>query len=324
MLVPTSPSLFFKGRTGDPRLGEIVLPCTNTQQLSDSSIVIMGSPDDLGVIANRGRPGAAGGPDAIRAALFKMTTAFDIRNVKIPDLWDCGNIQTTANLEDNHQAAKEASHDIALRGSTMIALGGGHDYAAPHYLGWAAGVQKTAKGRLSFGLINVDPHLDVRELEDGKANSGTPFRQILESKVLVGTNFVEFGARLGRNAVSHFEYCRKNKVRIRLLDDLRTEGSIIKAFNRELGHITKTCTQVGLTIDMDSCSELEGVSAAPVIGFSAWELCQFAYLAGGSPRVKFLELAEVAPALDPTGRAARIAAEVIFYFLKGRIEICKV
>ena len=72
---------------------------------------------------------------------------------------------------------------------------------------------------------------------------------------------------------------------------------------------------------MDSCSDLEGVSAAPVIGFSAWELCQFAFAAGKSKKVSFFELAEVAPKLDPTGRSARIAAEVLFYFVKGRLRL---
>jgi arginase family enzyme len=68
---------------------------------------------------------------------------------------------------------------------------------------------------------------------------------------------------------------------------------------------------------MDACNELEGVSAAPVLGFTAWELCQFAFLAGSNPKIGYLELAEVAPSLDPTGRGARIAAEVIYYFTKG-------
>jgi formiminoglutamase len=30
-----------------------------------------------------------------------------------------------------------------------------------------------------FGVINIDQHFDVRPLKDGKAHSGSPFRQML-------------------------------------------------------------------------------------------------------------------------------------------------
>jgi arginase family enzyme len=69
---------------------------------------------------------------------------------------------------------------------------------------------------------------------------------------------------------------------------------------------------------MDSCRDCEGTSAAQVIGFSADELCVFASMAGANPRVFFLEIAEVAPALDISDRASRIASEIIFAFMVAR------
>lgn len=32
-----------------------------------------------------------------------------------------------------------------------------------------------------IGVINLDQHFDVRPLKDGKAHSGSPFRQMLEN-----------------------------------------------------------------------------------------------------------------------------------------------
>lgn len=331
LLVPASSSLFFKGRPGDPRLGELIQQDISNTKAAYTTLFLYGCPDDLGVTANRGRAGAAGGPDGIRAALYKMTPPLTFKGSQTPDIIDGGNIHVTDHIQTNHSAATDAAAFAAQKGWTVIALGGGHDYAAPNILGWCRGREelKTSKTKsrktksLTFGLINVDPHLDVRELENGLPHSGTPFRQILESNKILGQHFVEFGARDGRNAHSHFAYCESHKVRVRLFDKLRQKPDMIKAFHTELKYLEAHTDAIALTIDIDSCFELEGVSAAPVIGFSAWELCQFAYLAGQSKKVSFLELAEVAPGLDPTGRSARIAGEILFYFLKGRTTLAK-
>jgi formimidoylglutamase len=285
---------------------------------------LYGCPDDLGVTLNRGRSGAKEGPNAIRSFLYKMCPPlkWQSHNHKLVDF---GNIVTQSDILANHKRAFTVSKHLA-RDSVVIALGGGHDYATPNILGWLSGAMEchspppSKRKKINVGIINVDPHLDVRELENNLPHSGTPFRQILESGKITGSNLVQFGAREGRNAKSHFDYCTKNKVRMCLLESILKKSSPALAFKNELIRLEKLCTDVAVTIDMDSCSELEGVSAAPVLGFRAWDLCQFAYLAGQSKKVRFLEIAEVAPSLDPTGRSARVAAEVIFYFLKGKVS----
>lgn len=325
-LIQVSPELFFRGRPGDPRLGEFANTLDtkdlNAKRFNRKTIIIQGAPDDTGVLKNRGRAGASGGPDGIRAAFYKMAWPLDPKFEKQIQWFDAGNIPVEAkNIVATHTHAQNATTQHAQTGATVIALGGGHDFAAPHFLGWAKGIMTSDKKKKTFGLINIDPHLDVRELENNEPHSGTPFRQILDSNMLAGKNFVEFGARDGRNARAHMTYCQKNKVRVRLFEELCTKPNMLGPFKLELARLEKTTTDIGLTIDMDSCRELEGVSAAPVIGFSALELCQMAFTAGASKKVGFLELAEVAPALDPTGRAARIAAEVLFWFMRGRINL---
>lgn len=312
-------SLFFKGRPGDPRLGEWAT-ASQIEELhthSGSTIAILGAPDDLGVRLNRGRPGAQGGPDAVREALYKFALPPN-KNIESFRLIDVGNIHTCDEILINHEQAFNAASIVGSSGATLIAIGGGHDYAAPHFLGLFSGISTSAK-KQKFGLINVDPHLDVREFENNLPHSGTPFRQILESGVVQGKNLVQFGARLGRNANAHFEYCRKHHVKVQQFADISTKPSTVKVFKKTLDALVKRTDRVGLTIDMDSCREVEGASAAAVVGFSALELCQFAHLAGRSPKVVGLEIAEIAPNLDPTGRSARIAAEVIFHFICGRM-----
>ncbi len=319
-MTPAPSGLYFKGRPGDPRLGEWVEQITLSEMASlhSQTFVLIGAADDTGVKLNRGRPGADKGPDAVRSALYKFAWPLS-RNFEKWRFLDAGNITPAKVITDTHEHSRLACTAAAHLGATVIAVGGGHDFAAPHILGTFAGLKRSKKD-FDFGVINVDPHLDVRELENNLPHSGTPFRQIIESGVVEGEHLLQFGARDGRNARSHFEYCRKQGVKVLELSSLKKDDDVIDAFKAELRSLTKKTDYIALTIDMDSCSDIEGVSAAPVIGFSPWELCQFAFAAGRNRKVRILEIAEIAPDLDPSGRAARIGAEVIFHFILGRIN----
>ena len=320
---PANPAMFFRGRPGDPRLGEIfnsVAP-QNFGKYNSMTMIITGSPDDTGVIANRGRQGAKGGPDGIRTALYKFAIP-DWQHIDRANFIDGGNIAVSDQILTTHEHAFELTRAAAATGATIVSFGGGHDFAAPHILGAFSGIglTTTPKVKNSFGVINIDPHLDVRELENGRPHSGTPFRQIAESKIVKPSNIVQFGARVGRNAAKHFDYCREMKFSIHEFSLIRAKGDAAKQFKQSLDKLCRSVNNIAVTIDMDCCSETEGVSAAAVIGFSAWELCQFAKIAGANPKVKMLEIAEVAPELDPSGRTCRIAAEVVFHFMTGRFS----
>src|SRR5690606_4331401 len=121
------------------------------------------------------------------------------------------------------------------------------------------------------------PHLDTREMESEEIHSGNPFRWLIENGLLKGKHLVQFGARPNRNTRSSWEFCTREKVEILPLENVRAQSAPVPAlFARQLNRLAKSLDQIGVTIDMDSCSDAEGTSAAPVLGFSAWELCCFA------------------------------------------------
>ncbi len=312
-LNPIPTDLLFKGRPGDPRLGEWVECVSEVPEDDDGRplVALYGCPDDTGVTINRGRPGAKDGPNSIRTFLYKMALPMDLEIEKKIRLIDLGNIKVESKITDTHANAEKIAQLISSRGGTLIALGGGHDFAAPNVIGWAKGQSNSLKG-----LLNVDPHLDFRPLENKEPHSGSPFRQILESKLVAGKHFVEFGARSNRNARDHFNACKKTGTKILSLDQIRGSAlSSQKLFQRELSLLSKKVKHLALTIDMDSCSEGEGTSAAPVIGFSAQELYAFVGFAGTLKNLSYFEVAEVAPGLDPKLRTPRIGAELVFSFL---------
>jgi len=312
--------LLFKGRPGDPRLGEWVQSSNELKKVEKDkeSLVILGTPDDTGVIRNLGRPGAKEGPNSIRKHLYKMALPMDLKWERMLSLSDAGNTKVSQAINETHANAQQLASEIAAEGHTLITLGGGHDVAAPHFIGFVQG-RKKFNPREKVALINIDPHLDVREMEGNLPHSGTPFRQILESEVISGESFVEFGTRSNRNSRAHFDYAQKRHVQIMTWESLRLRPEpISEPFRLQLDRLARTHHSLGITIDLDSCSEAEGMSAAPVIGFSAAELYTLASLAGSQIKVRFLEIAEVAPSLDPTERSSRIAAELIYAFVRSR------
>lgn len=322
-LAPVSQEILFRGRPGDPRLGEWVKLTAKLPQQQTSrkeAIAIVGFPDDEGVTRNHGRAGARGGPDGIRKHFYKLCPPMDFEWEETIELYDAGNIYTGGDIEATHQDAEEATKGLAAVGATVITLGGGHDFAAPAFLGFKAGYTTAFPKTKKVSLINVDPHLDVRPLEANLPHSGTPFRVILEKKASHALS--AFGIRRNRNARAHYQFAKDHGVRVFTLEALRGESkSMEHLFRSELSHVAKGCEVMGVTIDLDSCREAEGTSAAPVLGFSAQELCHFATLAGREKKVKWLDLAEAAPSLDTADRICRIASEIIFHFLLARAEI---
>lgn len=316
---PAPNEVFFRGRPGDLRLGEWVIPAAGMTLTREKKreVVLIGYPDDQGVKRNRGRAGAAQGPDAVRRHLYKMTVPADRPWEKNFQLYDLGNAPVSSRLSETHASAQAVAAEAAKAERTGVAVGGGHDFATPTFLGFQSSAPKAR-----WGLINVDPHLDTREMEGAESHSGNPFRVLLESGALRGADFTEFGARIQRNPRSSWDFCKSKKVNILTLEAIRAKktGSVAQ-FQSELARLGKNCRQLGVTIDMDACCDTEGTSAAPVLGFSAWELCCFAAIAGKNSKVRYLEIAEVAPGLEPSERAARVASEIIYAFLDARSKI---
>lgn len=317
-----SESLFFKGRPHDPRIGEWVVSgpplAANPQQ---EQVLLWGCPDDTGVLRNHGRAGAKLGPDNIRKHFYRMAMPMDLVWENALSLHDMGNLVPGNDIRETHERCSQSVGQFLSPNSTLIALGGGHDFAAPNFSGFVESLQRHHPKAVRVGLVNIDPHLDVRELEDGLAHSGTPFRQLLESGVLHGRDLVAFGTKTNRNSRAHFKYCQSKAVTVHTIDHLRAKKqTIAKLFRETLHNLGTQKTHLGVTFDMDACSDAEGTSAAPVLGFSTFEMCRMAELAGRHLKVRYFEIAEVAPPLDPFERSSRIAAEMIAYFLRGRAE----
>ena len=319
ILEKTDRDLFYsRNDPKDRRLGELV---HRGKMLSvrDSDVVIIGVPEDRGILANKGRAGAAKGPDDVRRRLYKLTPGFnmDLDRIKVID---AGNVSTKGlTLEEVHLALQEAVADAVSRGGIPLVIGGGHDLTYPGLAGLVrgAGLKKD-----SLGLINVDSHLDVRTDENG-INSGTSFYRALTqlpNKALSGSAFVEFGIQELYNSPYYYNWVKKQGGNVFTLKEVSER--VMESFIQALSIVSKKGRTVALSLDIDAVrsTEAPGASASNPSGLKAPELDKIAYLAGRSPQIRYLDIMEVSPPLDQDHRTASLAASSIFWFLRGLSE----
>ncbi|MDD3673760.1 MAG: formimidoylglutamase [Synergistaceae bacterium] len=302
----------------DRRLGELVHR-GKMSSVRDSDVVIIGVPEDRGILANKGRAGAAKGPDDVRRRLYKLTPGFNMDLDRIRVI-DAGNISTKGlTLEEVHLALQEAVADVVSRGGIPLVIGGGHDLTYPGLAGLVrgAGLKKD-----SLGLINVDSHLDVRTDENG-INSGTSFYRALTqlpNKALSGSAFVEFGIQELYNSPYYYNWVKKQGGNVFTLKEVSER--VMESFIQALSIVSKKGRTVALSLDIDAVrsTEAPGASASNPSGLKAPELDKIAYLAGRSPQIRYLDIMEVSPPLDQDHRTASLAASSIFWFLRGLSE----
>jgi formiminoglutamase len=302
-------------RDDDPRLADITLLWRGDPSvLVPGRPVLVGFPFDEGVRRNGGRAGAAEAPAEIRRWLSHLTTWDGLSDSDLsllPPL-DLGNVRHGSPLEEAQQALGEVVATLLDSGAIPIVLGGGHETAFGHYLGYAA-------GQRPVGIINLDAHLDVRPLGGGRGNSGTPFRQALEHAPhpLPGKRYICLGAQPHSVARAHLDYARQQGCTVRWRQECA--GSLARHFAQDLKQLVKDGCQVYVTVDADAvdASAVPGVSAPNALGLSAEEVIACARLAGQSPGVTSFEVVEINPRFDPDGHSARWAALAVWHFLIG-------
>jgi formiminoglutamase len=282
-------------------------------------VALLGIADDRGVVNGGGRPGARLGPVELRRFLSRLTPGMDgeLTAISIHDLGDAApgdeEASPALSIEEVHALAEEAALGALRAGACVVLLGGGHDGAFASQ----SALLRALPGRATACAVNVDAHLDVRPLRDGRITSGTPFRRLKER---FGPRYsaIEFGIQPQHNSAAHARWAAENGFAVLTLSDERQRGPLPERFTRALGQ-ARAADAVAVSLDLDSvCSaSAPGVSAPCPDGFSPAELLAFARAAGREPRVRVLDVMELSPPLDLDGRTARLGAAAIWQFLAG-------
>lgn len=315
--------LFTRGDNNDFRLGDIgrIAPEIKTAADADDlfseltpHIAILGYPDDDGIKANGGRPGAKEAPDRIRKYLYRMTPpAFLPETASHTAILDVGNLNgAELTLEARHSAA-EAIVSAALRGGhRIVSLGGGHDYGYPDAVAYARLAQEKGVRPL---IINFDAHLDVRSDQNG-INSGTPFYRLL--KAVPDAEVIAVGLQAQCNSRHHRDWLIEHGGSCCFEEERHSsKRSLIETLMSVLGDRALKRQPIFISIDIDGFSSAvaPGASQSWPTGFSPdafleafnWLLARF--------DVAHIGLYEVSPPLDVDDRTSRLAALIAYRFM---------
>ena len=296
----------------EPDIREVVeLSQGRPESITSGRPVLIGFPEDEGVRRNGGRAGAALAPREIRNWLYRLTAwdpQADVDLSVLPPL-DLGDV-CQAGMEEMQSALGQVVAEVLRRGAIPIILGGGHETDYGHYLGYVAVQQQV-------GIINLDAHLDIRPLMDGKGHSGSPFRQALEHPAQPLRHYVCLGAQPHATSRDHLLYARQRGCVVRWRDEV--SPGLDQHFSRELDRLMNEGCDVSVSIDADvvRAADMPGVSAPNPAGVPGDEIARCARLAGQCPVVSSLDLVEINPVFDRDGQSARWAALVLWHFLMG-------
>lgn len=262
--------------------------------------------------------GAAGGPEAVRMA-FRYNTTYstdwetDIRELVVRDLGDISGHLT--NVAAAHQHIEDVMHAVLTRGDRFIPIliGGDHSVTAPSVRGFC----RAHAGR-KVGVINIDAHMDVRNMEHGPHN-GTPFRQIVEGLEQVdGRNVVELGIHGFMNAEAYHRWCQEQGITVISGRQIQKRG-IDDCIAESLQRAGDGTDLIYLSVDIDCLAYpfTIGTSAASPEGLSAWQLLEAMWLCGQHPKVAAMDVVEIDPTRDVKDLTARSGCSVILTFLAG-------
>ena len=299
---PNKDLFFQRNDANDVRLGEIV--SFENKDYETAEIVILGCSQDDGVARNGGRLGARLAPDEIRRQFYKLTN-FGI-NAKI---FDGGNTIIQETLEETHDVQTNIVKEILKDGKTLIVLGGGND------ISYADGrAMAEVFGSENWTAINVDAHFDVRA--DKTRNSGTPYRQLLEEKLLNPKQFYELAWQPQANSPIYFEYLQNLGVNLISLEEFQNTNFKLQDLLKK--QRTKNKGQriffFGFDVDAVRASVAPGVSAPSPTGLSAKEFVALAKLAGTDKQTKLIEFTEVNPLFDIDNRTTKLVAVALHKF----------
>ncbi len=324
-------------RSGEVKFGEKMLTIPKNADIihylkeCDAKYVLLGIPEDIGIRANFGRPGAASAwESAIKSIANIQHNRFcKGNNLLILGVLDFVNETNEAqNLDFNNTndrkklsslveiIDKEVTHLISVivkAEKIPIIIGGGHNNAYGNIKGTAL-----AKGK-PINAINFDAHSDFRILEG--RHSGNGFSYAYEEGFL--KKYFIFGLHENYTSKNVLDILKKieDKVRFNTYDEINIRKE--KSFNDEMFVALNFIKNdnFGIEIDLDAIPNIAS-SAMTLSGFSVEELRRFVSYFGNHKNATYLHICEGAPDLGEEKNnhlIGKLIGYLITDFIKAKV-----
>ncbi|NBB89473.1 MAG: arginase [Bacteroidetes bacterium] len=285
----------------DPRILDLI------QRKSDPGIDLIGFPSDEGVTRNGGRPGAAEAPSLIAEAFYKLTPHPQFEEIHSQIISTARKLELlpkTGSMEEHQEALGKRGSQSLQEGRLPVIIGGGHETAYGHFLAYT---------RVSepLQIVNIDAHADVRPFKNGKAHSGSPFRQAREHQSKKVNGYHVLGINPASCARDHLDYVLEKGS---FCFDMELNKNKLE---QKLNSISDSVIMATMDMDAVNRAQAPGVSAPNAGGISSRLWLDLAFLLGKHPRVSSLDISEVNPRYDQDQATIRLAALTIWYFSLG-------
>jgi len=285
-----------------PNLSDLISPA-----FRDSAVALLGVPLAVGSVT----PGACDrAPDVLRQTL-KRIGRYDVETGRElqTKVFDRGDVMITgATIEDATPAMCESVAAAAGAHALTLLVGGNNAVTRPAVLALGADLE-------NVGLITLDAHFDMRDLDQGLGN-GNPVRALIQDG-LRGANIAQVGlAPFANSRAMHEEALEAGNLVI-TSGDVSNSG-IAHAIERALDHVSH-CDALVIDCDIDVIDRSQ-FPAAPGARPGGMRVDDFFYavrrLASDS-RVRVIDLVEWDPPLDATDLSALTAARWVAECLAG-------
>ncbi len=326
-------------RSGEVKYGEKMATIPLDQDIisflnnCEQQFVLFGIPEDIGVRANYGRPGADSAWESAIKSIANIQHNRFCKGSQILILGQLDVAQEMAAIQDldfnstqdrkqmselvvkiDREVAHIISH-IVKAGKTPIVIGGGHNNAYGNIKGTAL-----AKGK-PINAINFDAHSDFRILEG--RHSGNGFSYAYSEGFL--RNYFIFGLHESYTSKSVLKELvnLEDRVRFNTYDEvnIRKEKNFEYEMNAALEFIKND--YYGIEIDLDAIPNIPS-SAMTLSGFSVEELRRFIYFFGKNKNAVYLHICEGAPSLGNEKNnhlVGKLIGYLITDFIKAKTEI---
>jgi agmatinase len=275
----------------------------------DADVAILGVPNDMGT---QWRSGARFGPRGIREAStlfsFGHAGAYDHEDntmyltreqVRMVDVGDADIVHT--DMAKSHANTEAAVRKILAAGAMPVVLGGDHSIHAP--------VIKAFDSLGPIHILHFDAHLDfVDERHGVRYGHGNPLRRASEMKHITG--MTQMGIRnVSSSNFQDYEAARAAGSTILSVRQIRKLGvsGVLDAI--------PSGKKYYMTIDIDGFdpSIAPGTGTPSHGGFLYYEVLEIiqAVVRREGGNIVGMDLVEVAPAYDPAGVTAILAAQLL-------------
>ncbi|HEX6072030.1 MAG TPA: arginase family protein [Sphingomicrobium sp.] len=287
---------------GWPNLSDLVSTANN-----DAPVGLVGAPLAAGSVT----PGSCDlAPGRLRETLRRIGR-YDVetgRELETP-LLDRGDVELGGlTIEDATPRIREAvAASVAAHGLTLLA-GGNNAITRPGVLALGGELGE-------IGLITLDAHFDMRDLDQGLSN-GNPVRALIEDG-LPGANIAQIGLAGFANSRAMHEDAIEAGNFVVTIGDVRTSG-VAHALDRALDHVAH-CDALVIDCDIDVIDRAQ-FPAAPGArpgGMAVHDFFHAVRRLASDPRVRIIDLTEWDPPLDPTDLSALTAARWVAECLAG-------